>query len=63
MGEYAAIDVDSGEHIVDKDESRAIERAQETFGQRLFYIVQIGNLKEPTINFRERKNVAWIFAQ
>ena len=62
MGEYAAIDVDSGNHIIESNELNAIKRAQKEFGEKLFYIVQIGNLNEPTINFRERKNVAWIFS-
>jgi hypothetical protein len=63
MGEYVAIDVDTNEYLVDAEKSNAIKRAQEKFGQKLFYIVQVGGLEEPTINFRERKNVAWIFSR
>ncbi len=61
-GEYVAIDVDSKKYIVDANKMSAIKRAQNDFGEKLFYIVQIGNLNEPTVNFRERKNVAWFFA-
>lgn len=63
LGAYVAIDVDSSEYVIDTDKLNAIKKAQETFGHKLFYIVQVGNLEEPTINFRERKNVAWIFSQ
>lgn len=61
-GAYVAIDVDTGQHLVESSELGAIKRAQEEFGDKLFYIVQIGNLSEPTINFVERKNVAWFFS-
>jgi hypothetical protein len=61
-GDYVAIDVESGKHIVETNKIQAIKKAQESFGEKLFYIVQIGDLSEPTVNFRERTNVAWIFA-
>jgi hypothetical protein len=61
-GDYVVIDVDSGNFIVESNKIEAIKKAQKEFGEKLFYIVQIGDLEEPTINFRERSNVAWIFS-
>ena len=61
MGDYAVIDVDSKKYIIDSNKIQAIKKAQGEFGNKLFYIVQVGYLDEPTVNFRERKNVAWIF--
>ncbi len=62
MGKYVAIDVNSQAYLLDADKSVLIKKAQEAFGKKLFYMVQVGNLEEPSINFRDRKNVAWIFA-
>lgn len=62
-GEYAIIDVASGEYVVHPHKLTAVETAQARFGKKLFYIVQIGDVHEPTINFREQKNVAWLFQE
>ena len=61
LGEYVAIDVDTGIYILDPNRLALVKKAQAQFGDKLFYTVQIGNLSEPTINFRERQNVSWIF--
>lgn len=61
FGEYLVIDVDSKQYVLNKNKIEAIDEAERKFGKKLFYIVQVGYLDEPTVNFRERKNVAWIF--
>ena len=61
-GEFVAIDVDTGKHIIDADRLQAIERGHKEFGDKLLYMVQVGNLDEKTTNFRENKNVAWLFS-
>ena len=63
FGEYVVVDVDVKKYIVHPNKITAVDMAREQFGHKLFYIVQIGDLDEPTVNFRERKNVAWIFSK
>lgn len=45
-GHYAVIDVESGEIVINPDKLTAIQEAQVKHPNDLFYIVQIGNLKE-----------------
>jgi hypothetical protein len=59
MNEYVAIDVEQKKYSVDQNELTAIEKARKSFGDKLFYIVHIGNLR-PTMNFTTRK-YAWDF--
>lgn len=59
--EYAVIDVEQKKYRVDPDEFTAIEKAQKDFGQKLFYIVHVGNLRRPTMNFTSHK-YAWNFS-
>src|SRR5919198_322935 len=58
MGQYAVIDVEQKKYCVDPDELVAIQKAQKAFGEKLFYIVQIGSLKRPSMNFMTEK-YAW----
>src|SRR5919201_7083407 len=58
MGQYAVIDVEQKKYRVDPDELVAIQKAQQDFGNKLFFIVQIGNLKYPSTNFMTKK-YAW----
>jgi hypothetical protein len=60
MGEYAAIDVEQKKYQVDPDGVTAIEKARKAFGEKLFYIVHIGNLRRPSMNFTTQK-YAWDF--
>lgn len=60
LGEYAVIDVENRKYAVDADRFEAIKKAQAQFGQKLFYIVQIGMIKKPTNNFVTKKH-AWVF--
>jgi hypothetical protein len=59
-GEYAAIDVEKEDFVVRQNKLEAIEEAQQKFGKKLFYIVQIGSLDKPTTNYRSSR-YAWNF--
>ena len=61
-GDYVAIDVDTEDYLIDKSRMSVVLRAKQQFGDKLFYTVRVGNLIEPTINFKDRKNVAWLFS-
>lgn len=58
-GQYAVIDVENKRYVVNQEKLKAIEKANQKFGKKLFFIVQIGEI-ETTINL---KNVryAWKF--
>jgi hypothetical protein len=61
MGHYAVIDVEQKKYHVDPDRLIAVEKARKDFGDKLFYIVQIGSIQNPSINFTTEK-YAWNFA-
>lgn len=58
--EYAVIDVEQQKYCVDPDQLTAIEKAEKAFGKKLFYIVHIGYLRQPSMNFTAHK-YAWNF--
>ena len=60
FGEYVAIDTDAKEYVVDVSKIEAIEAAKKKFGQKLFYIVQVGSLDKPSVNYRTQRH-AWNF--
>lgn len=59
-GQYAVIDVESKEYVVRPNQLDALDEAKKKFGDKLFYIVQVGSLDRPTINYRTSQH-AWIF--
>mgnify|MGYP001558820008 CR=1 FL=1 len=59
MGQYAVIDVSTEKYEVDVDRLNALEKAQKKFGEKLFYIIQIGTSKSPGVNFYSKKDYAW----
>ena len=61
MGQYAVIDVEQEKYRVDPDRLVAIQKAQKDFGDKLFFIVQVGGLKHPSTNFMTEK-YAWNFS-
>jgi hypothetical protein len=61
MGQYAVIDVEQKKYRVDPNELVAIQKARKDFGNKLFYIVQVGSLKHPSTNFMTKK-YAWDFS-
>ena len=60
FGQYAVIDVEQKKYQVDPDRLAAILKAKKEFGDKLFYIVQIGNLQNPRLNY-STKRYAWNF--
>ncbi len=60
MGQYAVIDVEQKKYQIDPDRLVAIEKAKKEFGDKLFYIIQIGDTQQPSINY-SAKRYAWNF--
>lgn len=60
FGKYVVLDVELKKHVINVDRLAAIKEAQKELGEKIFYIVQVGMLKEPTINYLEKKH-AWVF--
>ncbi len=62
FGQFAVIDVESGEIFVDSDKLTAIQKARKKYPNNLFYIVQIGNLKkQANSELNEVKKYGWSF--
>jgi len=60
MGNFVAIEVESKEIFVDADKLVAIQKAQEKYPNKLFYIVQIGNLKKQSgFDLNEIRKYGW----
>jgi hypothetical protein len=60
MGQFAVIEVESKEVFVDPDKLTAIQKAQARYPNKLFYIVQIGNLRPtPSSEVNEVKKYGW----
>lgn len=60
IGQYVIIDVGQKKYVVDSDRLVAVEKAKKEFGDKLFYIIQIGNAQNPSLNFSAKK-YAWNF--
>jgi hypothetical protein len=60
MGKYVVIDVEEKKHVVDTDRLTALEKAKTEFGDKIFYVTQIGMLQQPTVNYLAKKH-AWNF--
>lgn len=60
MGQYAVVDVEIGDYVVDPDRLIALDKATKKFGDKLFYIVQIGTFQHPGLNYSAKK-YAWDF--
>lgn len=60
MGQYAVIDVEQKKYQIDPDRLIAVEKAKKEFGDKLFYIIQIGSTQNPSLNFSAKK-YAWHF--
>jgi len=58
IGEYVVIEVESGDHFVNRDLVVAINEARAKYPGRLFYTIQVGT--KPTISHR-KTNYAWEF--
>lgn len=60
MGQYVVIDVEQKKYQVEADRLIAIEKARKEFGDKLFYIIQIGSVQSSCMNFATKK-YAWNF--
>lgn len=60
MGKYVVLDVEQNKYIIDSDRLVAVEKAKKEYGDKLFYIIQIGNTQNPSLNYSEKK-YAWLF--
>ena len=60
MGQYVVIDVEQKKYQIDADRLIAVEKARKEFGDKLFYIIQIGSVQNPGMNFTSKK-YAWNF--
>lgn len=60
MGQYVVIDVEQKKYIINADRLIAVEEARKIFGNKLFYIIQIGSIQHPSMNFTSKK-YAWNF--
>lgn len=60
-GDYVVIDVEQKKYRADADRLVAVEKARADFGDKLFYIVQVGGVQNPSINFNAQK-YAWHFS-
>ena len=58
-GEYLVLDVEDENYVVDPDKLIAINKAREQFGEKLFFILQIGTLQKPVIHYRSVGPYAW----
>ena len=47
MGQYVVIDVQEKKYKINPDRLAAIQEATKEFGDKLFYIIQIGSTKNP----------------
>ena len=62
FGQFVVIEVDSKDIIVNSDKLTAIQQAQTKHPNKLFYIVQIGNLKQQsTFELNEIRKYGWSF--
>lgn len=58
MGQFAVIDVEKKDYVTDADRLAAVEKARTKFGDKLFYIIQVGNTQNSGSNFAAKK-YAW----
>lgn len=52
LGEYVAIEVDSGEYFLGADLAEALERAEKKYPEREFFVIKVGELA--TASFKHR---------
>jgi len=57
-GQYVVIDVEQKKYKVNENRLVAVEEARKEFGNKLFYIIQIGSIQNSNINFSAKK-YAW----
>ncbi|MDR3559486.1 MAG: hypothetical protein P4L62_02515 [Candidatus Pacebacteria bacterium] len=59
-GQFLVLDVQTKQYALNSDRLVAVEEAQKKFGSKLFFIVQVGNLEKPAVNYK-KVNYGWNF--
>ena len=59
IGDFLVLEVDSKKYFINKDLMIALSQAQKKFPNSLFFIVQIGTLQNPTMNYK-KENYGWL---
>lgn len=60
LGDYIVVDVENKRYKINADRLIAVQEAQREFGNKLFYIIQIGGSGQFSMNFMAKK-YAWHF--
>jgi hypothetical protein len=58
-GQHVVIDVGTGKYAVDEDRFKALQKAEQLCGKKLFFFARIGNLRQQ-INSK-KSDYAWKF--
>lgn len=58
-GDFLVLEVESKKSFIDKDLMIALNDAKKEFPNKLFFIVQIGTLQRPTMNYK-KENYGWL---
>ena len=62
FGDFAVIEIESQKITINPDKLIAIQKAQSQYPNKLFYIVQIGKLKQKSPSeLNEIRNYGWAF--
>lgn len=61
FGEYVVIDIDTEDYFINSDKIQAIQEAEKKYPNKLFFIAQIGNLRQPAAEARQLKKYGWPF--
>lgn len=59
-GQYVVIDVEEKRYKINADRLIAVQEAQREFGNKLFYITQVGKIQQTSNNYVSKK-YAWNF--
>ncbi len=59
-GEYVVIDVQEKQYVTNQDLFNALTEAKKRFGDKLFFIIQVGSIEKPSVNYKDVK-YAWVF--
>ena len=59
-GEYLVLEVESKEQFISSDLLAALNEAKEKYSNKVFYIVQIGSVHKPVVNYG-KTHYAWTF--
>ncbi len=58
-GQFLVLEVESKKYFINEDLMVALNEARKEFRSKLFFIVQIGTLQKPTMNYK-KENYGWL---